>query len=316
MQLKQSFIIICLLIVNYSLINCSNTKIKKNSLNAKSNLREEFQSKSKQDGDDIEEINVEDKLREIIKEDYPDFVKDLGDGIKDPKFRKAIRHLSKLNKVVYKKLNVLTLTSQPTQNEIDIDSSLRFPLTNENRATTILNCGQNPVTIIGKPIITAANGKFVIDGHHRWSTVYVTNPNCLMTAIDLSNVRYPFNALKSVQLGIAAGVDKFGKEITKIPIETVQGKNLFKVTETELKAYVVKNIKENIVPIFTKFDKTLITKENIADYFWKNVLLMKKNCKILNGAPGRGLMPQTDLTVNYRNVSVNVDAFLLKEFMK
>ena len=88
-----------------------------------------------------------------------------------PKFRNAIRHLSKLNKVVYKKLNVLTLTSQPTQNEIDIDSSLRFPLTNENRARTILNCGENPVTIIGKPIITAANGKFVIDGHHRWSTV-------------------------------------------------------------------------------------------------------------------------------------------------
>ena len=87
MQFKKSFILICLLIVNYSLINCSNTKIKKNSLNAKSNLREEFQSKSKQDVEDIniEEINLEeDKLREIIKEDYPDFVKDLGDGIKDP----------------------------------------------------------------------------------------------------------------------------------------------------------------------------------------------------------------------------------------
>ena len=310
MQLKQSFIIICLLIVNYSLINCSNTKIKKNSLNAKSNLREEFQSKSKQDKEDIEEINVEDKLREIIKEDYPKFVKDLGDGIKDLKFRNAIRHLSKLNKVYYKQLVVPVLRLLPTQNEIDIDASLRFPLSDEKTARTYLQCGKNPVIVAGKPIVSAGNGRFVIDGHHRWSQVYITNPKCQMSTIDLSNVRHPFNALKSVQLGIAAGVDKLGKEITQIPIETVKGKNLFTLTETDFKAYVVKNIQENIVAIFTEFDKKLKTKENIADYFWKNVLLMKKFNSIIAGAPGRGLMPQTDLTVHYKEVSVNVDGFL------
>ena len=311
MQFEKSFILICLLIVNYSLINCSNNKIKKNSLNSKSNLREGSQSiPKKSTNDTVKLYPEEDKLREIIKEDYPKFVKDLGDGIKDPKFRNAIRHLSKLNKVYYKQLVVPVLRLLPTQNEIDIDASLRFPLSDEKTARTYLQCGENPVTIIGKPIITAANGKFVIDGHHRWSAVYVTNPNCLMTAIDLSNVNQPFNALKSVQLGIAAGVDKLGKEITQIPIETVKGKNLFTLTETDFKAYVVKNIQENIVAIFTEFDKKLKTKENIADYFWKNVLLMKKFNSIIAGAPGRGLMPQTDLTVNYKEVSVNVDGFL------
>jgi hypothetical protein len=297
--------------VNYSLINCSNNKIKKNSLNSKSNLREGSQSiPKKSTNDTVKLYPEEDKLREIIKEDYPKFVKDLGDGIKDPKFRNAIRHLSKLNKVYYKELLVPVYRLLPTQNEIDIDASLRFPLSDEKTARTYLKCGINPIIVAGKPIVSAGNGKYVIDGHHRWSQVYITNPKCQMSTIDLSNVKHPFNALKSVQLGIAAGVDKLGNEITKIPIETVQGKNLFKVTETELKDYVVKNIKENIVAIFTEFDKKLKTKENIADYFWKNVLLMKKFNSNIAGAPGRGLMPQTDLTVNYKEVSVNVDRFL------
>jgi hypothetical protein len=254
----------------------------------------------------------EDKeLKELLKEDYPAFVKDLGVNIKDQKFRAAIRSLSELKKVNTENLAVPVLNLIPTQNEVDVDKSLKFPLTSASSARMALFCSE-PIRILNSPIVTAANGRYVIDGHHRWSQTYAVNPKCEMASLDLTDIKNPINALKSTQLAIASGKDKDGKDITTIPFATVQGKNLLKIGESDLKEYVVKTLKDDVLEVFKEFKSSLDTKEKVADYIWENVSEMQKSNQPIEGAPGRGVMPQTDLAPFWFDHAINTDKVLPK----
>jgi hypothetical protein len=246
------------------------------------------------------------ELKQILKEDYSTFVKALGDNINDPKFRAAIKSLSDKAKVHTKNLSVPVLNLLPTQNEVDVDKSLKFPLTNVSSAKVTLFCNA-PIRILNNPIVTAADGKYVIDGHHRWSQIYSVNPKCEMAAIDLTDIKDPINALKSAQLAIATGTDKDGNKITTIPFATVQGKNLLKINESELKEYVVKTTTDDVLQVFKDFEKSLDSKQKVADYIWKNVKQMQTNNQPVKGAPGRGVMPQTDLAPFWYDNVVNTD---------
>lgn len=246
------------------------------------------------------------KVKSILKEAYPIFMRSLGENIKDHKFRDAIRSLASHKKVNFKKLAVPVMILLPTQNEIDVDKSLKYTLTNVASAKAFLECSE-PIKIMGLSIVTSAYGKYVIDGHHRWSQVMSINPDCEMAAIDLTDVKDPMNALKSTQLGIAAGKDKNGNEISSIPVSVVKGRNLLKICEEDLKAYVVKTLTDDVLDVFNKFDPSLSCKEEVAQYIWENVQSMQENNQPVTGAPNRGLMPQTDLVVNWKDNAVNVD---------
>jgi hypothetical protein len=248
----------------------------------------------------------DDNLKAILKDDYQTFVKKLGENIKDPKFRAAIRSLSAKNKVNFADIAAPVSTLIPTQNEIDVDKSLKFPLTTTASASAYLNC-EKPITIAGKGIVTADGGHYVIDGHHRWSQVYSINPLCEMAALDLADIKDPINALKGTQLGIASGKDKDGSEINAIPIALVQGKNLLTISEVDLKAYVVKTLTNPVLDVFKAWDEELDTKVKVADYIWGNVSDMRMENQPVAGAPGRGFMPQTDLVVNWTENAVNAD---------
>jgi len=254
--------------------------------------------------------NIEDKdLQSILKDDYVDFVKELGHNITDPKFRAAIRSLSSINKVYTKNLNLTVTELLPTQNEIDVDKSLKYPLTKAESARKYLNC-KKPIKILDFPIVTSTEGKYLIDGHHRWAQVYSINPKCNMTSIDLTDITNPINALKSTLLGIAAGKDQKGNEITKIPISKVEGKNLLKIPKKNLIEYVKKTLNADVLKVFNEYNQEIKNDSDVAEYIWKNVNLMQIYNLPIKGAPGRDIMPQTDISVNWVENTVNVDDVL------
>ncbi len=287
---------------NFSSIACAKAKIKKSTVNTSKNTKTETRNKAKTE-------DVQDDLLKILKDDYPTFVKNLGDNIKDPKFRAAIKSLSTANKVNSTIITVPVVYSIPTQNEIDVEKSLKLALTSVASARDFLFC-TGPVRIANKTIVTSAGGKYVIDGHHRWSQVYSINSKCSMAALDLTDIKDPINALKGTQLGIAAGQDKNGNDITSIPVAIVEGKNLLKFSQADLSAYVLQTITADVLKVFKEFNAAIDTNQKVADYIWTNIALMQKNNQPISGAPGRSVMPQTDLAVNWSSVAVNTDKVL------
>ena len=70
----------------------------------------------------------------------------------------------------------------PTQNEISLKDSLEKPVANKFNCMYDLIKGQS--VRLGIPIITC-NGKFIIDGHHRWLQAACVNPDATMETLDL-----------------------------------------------------------------------------------------------------------------------------------
>lgn len=241
------------------------------------------------------------KVKVIVKEAYASFIKDADAEAKSQKdvFTKAVETLAASNKVtitpVDKGINVKKLA--PTQNEIDVNKSIDFPLSKAEILESYIKCAGGFVTV-KEPIYAAvANGKnWVIDGHHRWSQVYFVNPNCAIAAKELKptkNYTDPISVLKTSQLAIAANLHS-------IPQETVQGQNLLKINEVDLKKLitghsnitnVIATLKKNGIKLS---GKDIATADDAAQYFWNNVHEMQTGSQPATGAPERGLMPQFD----------------------
>ena len=228
--------------------------------------------------------------------DYSLFVKELGNNIKDPKFINAIKSLSDQYPLNFKTVNPVVGELKPSQNEIDVNKSLKFPLTNADSARICLKGGV--IAVAGKRIITGGGGKFIIDGHHRWSQVCALNPEAKIAAIDLSDIKDPMKALKATQLGIAA-------DLGKIDTAEVEGDNLLKMSKDTLINYVVKTITPNVLEEFKKAGKG-DSPEAVGQFIWTNVDKMQKDNQPVSGAPERGIMPQTDDATNWQNLAPNV----------
>jgi hypothetical protein len=199
----------------------------------------------------------------------------------------------------------LTLTSitadvatlVPTQNQIDLTASLKFPLQNPAQLEDYFNGGTNEP--YANPVVTANNGTYIVDGHHRWSAIVLINPYTRVTALDLGYVPTPQTALKEAQVGVMA--DKgFLKSAT------VEGENLYTIGETTFKDRVREFIATGTDPkkemaIFGKylgFDPGVTPLERqyaiVEDYLWGNVVRMRERNPYIPGAPSRSVMPQTD----------------------
>jgi hypothetical protein len=221
----------------------------------------------------------------------------LGDNIKDPKFLDAIKSLSGDMPVKTSAISPVCTDLQPTQNEVVMDKSLSYPLKDAASADACLKGGV--VAPAGKSIVTGGGGKFVIDGHHRWSQVFCMNPEAKIKAIDLTDIKKPLEALKATQIGIAA-------QTGTVPTAAGGGVNLFQVGESELKKYVIDNIAEPVIEVFKKYEKG-DTPEAIADYIWGNVETLKKTSPPVSGAPKRDVMPQTDDAPEWVDNTFNVE---------
>ena len=241
--------------------------------------------------------NEEDEIKRLLKIDYSTFVKELGDNIKDPKFIAAIKTLSDKHPINFATSNPTVGDLQPTQNEIDVDKSLKFPLTNPQSAEQCLKGGL--IAVAGRRIITGGGGKFIIDGHHRWSQVAALNPEAKIAAIDLTDVKNPIKALKATQLGIAA-------DLGKVPVAKVEGTNLLKINKDTLIKYVEKTITTEVIEVFKKYNKGDNAKE-IGEFIWDNVDKMQSDNQPIPGAPKRDIMPQTDDATKWQDLAPNAD---------
>lgn len=231
------------------------------------------------------------KLKGILKQNYTNFVAALGSFARDPKFRSFVKGTEGVKSTV--KLTAIPVTKLiPTQNEIDVDKSLKFPLTKAEAAAYALKGGSVKVAA---PIIVF-NGKYIIDGHHRWSQLYAINKEASIVAYNFTNpeIQNPLDALKATQLAIiSAGA-------SKIPSNSVEGQNLLKMDEGKLKYYVMKTITQAVLYAFEESGKiqaegdATAFKKAVADYIWNNVESMQQTSQPVSGAPGRGVMPQAD----------------------
>jgi len=228
---------------------------------------------------------------------YDEFVSQLGDLAKDPKVQAFIKS-GKADgdqaddQLVASKAQIKVTDLRPTQNEIDVNGSLKWPLT---KTDSLMNCLKKGVVTIKAPVVTY-NGKYIIDGHHRWSQLYSMNKEGVLDCIDLKGPKInPIDVLKIVQLAIAA-------DLGKVPTASVQGKNLLKLDGKGVSEFVMNTITPECVNVFKKMRGNVLgqaTKESIAGkIITPNVMEMQKTSQPVPGAPKRDVMPQTDDATN------------------
>jgi hypothetical protein len=233
---------------------------------------------------------------------YEQFVQKLGDNAKDPKTRSFINAglkdgYSDDDKFSFSSKDLAVKDLVPTQNEVDIDKSLAFPMKKDPGKFVTYNSGDGPFTL-GSPIVTY-KGKYVIDGHHRWSQLYACNADATIKAIDIDIANLePLDVLKAVQASIAITTGD-------VPVQSVQGTNLLTVDDATLSKWI-DGVGESFFDAI-KADKAVMdkmksvtksdeddVKKLVKEYIIRNVKVMQANSQPVPGAPKRNFMPQTD----------------------
>jgi len=270
---------------------------------------------------------------------YEKYVTWLGSNASDPKVQKFLSH--GLNKYdgdgnddafAIKKVAIPVVKLKPTQNEIGVEGSLIWPLKKNPDQFVEYAGATGPVMPPSGPNqkepIVIFNGQWVIDGHHRWSTLYACNAKASIVCFNITaNFKLgPLGALKAVQTAIA-------KEIGKVPQESASGANLLEAGEADVKGWINKNLNPQVIPLIkkdpavsakvfgtkeptvtegiadmipgtsaNKMKKAIASGEGfegspdvvaVANYVWGNVSVMQKSAQPPAGAPDRDFMPQT-----------------------
>jgi hypothetical protein len=161
----------------------------------------------------------------------------------------------------------------PTQMDIDMGSSLGDQMTNKWDPPSTEAALQRVITMPSPggviPLLTY-NNKYILDGHHRWSQVMMTNPDGLMTTQNLSGPALPTAevALKATQLAIAALAGNVVTKGTKI--------NLLSFPEEAMGQYVRDNITPEVLELLVQYEKiTKPDKEEAAQYYMGNLAAIK-----------------------------------------
>ena len=240
---------------------------------------EDIQVNTKNIEDDPEAMKVYNKMIELIQDkDYDETVDFVDEIVKDPKLKFLLGlgfggDFSNL-KLKLKKTNIPAKRLIPTQSEIGTDETLKYLVQGKD-----IDVCFEKTTIVKKPIVTF-QGTFIIDGHHRWSQIFVTNPDANIVCIDITGNLSPLSMLKAVQCTIGSNT---GKLIRK----DIQGKNLYDTTEKELRKYFKDNlsdtVRENLLKYYEDPEGSLV----------QNVIQLQRNNKPILNAPDRGEMPQT-----------------------
>lgn len=249
--------------------------------------------------------------------DYTSFVNSLSTNASDPKtkaFLKAGKIDGDANDEVFKfaQTAIPVQNLQPTQNEIDVDGSLSYPM--GDFATFKKYVMPSGALTIKAPVVTY-NGKYVIDGHHRWSQLYACNPDAQINCLDIQLPGLnPLDVLKAVQASIAVAKGE-------VPKATVKGSNLLTLDEAGLNGWIEKNVnlafyarlaadKEVLSTVKSKSGDLKEAPERdkpeadeasyqeaqkvVPKYMWSNVTKMRSTSQPVAGAPSRDVMPQTD----------------------
>ena len=258
--------------------------------------------------------------------DYVQFVKTLGANAADKKVRAFIA--AGLKDTAGEADDMFTFGApnyypvaklRPTQSEIDVDKSLKFPMAEEPKA--FIPYLKNPggdYTIKGPIVIY--NEEFVIDGHHRWSSIYCCDRTAKIQAVNITTKTPldPIDILKAMQASIAI-------QTKSVPTEDVKGANLLSMSDGELKGWLNKTVKPEFLQLWTdalggfeqlnnrliqltgekeKPNKNSINEigsmayaillASLSNYLWANISKLQTDSRPAEGAPVRNFMPQTD----------------------
>ena len=167
----------------------------------------------------------------------------------------------------------------PTQFDIDMEKSLGDQMINRFKGTQFAL--EEPVHMGSKegriPVLVFDN-KYILDGHHRWSQVVMTNPGAKMAVDNLSAPAFGSGqkgaelALKATQLGIAGLAGNVVTNDTNV--------NLLTVDPNTLKQYVLKRISDDVLQLLASTGKIAKPDRNLAaDMYVKNLQLVQKATK-------------------------------------
>jgi CheY-like chemotaxis protein len=167
-----------------------------------------------------------------------------------------------------------------TQAEIGFGNSLADQVQNKYDATkTALGLNGTPIVMSSKsgPVpILVYNGKYVLDGHHRWSQIMMVNP---AGEVKIDNLTGPAidneeEALKTMQFAIAAMADKV---VTK-PFE---GENLMAANEQQVANFVLENITDEVLQLLVQAQKIPKPDKQLAAKY------IAGNLSVIKGAAGK-----------------------------
>lgn len=232
--------------------------------------------------------NRKQELERYLKnKKYPDYIKTLEEMVSDPKTKALVEEgfggdLGDIQlKFSEKTISVKRLL--PTQNEISLESSLKHCLINKETISKFLD-GEGIVTKF--PLVTF-NENYVIDGHHRWSEVFIVNPKAKMVCVNYNGDMSPIQMLKATQGAIAASTGD-------VPESKRKGQDIYSVDEDNIRKYIDETITDDVIDIFVNKIFDIDNKEDVVDYLVDNCLQLKNDYPPIKYAPDRELMPQTD----------------------
>ena len=223
----------------------------------------------------------------LKNKNYPDYVATLNKMLDDPKAKTLLQDgfggiLGNL-KLKFSVKNIAAKSLRPTQSEIDISKSIKHGLTKIESINKDFN---KEIIINSMPLITF-RGNYVIDGHHRWAEVVAFNPDGKMVCFDYDGDISPIQMLKALQGAIAAVMADNNGNNEKIPSGKTQDKNLFDMSEKDIRNYIEKTIVDEVKEALLKHNTTI---DNLVE----NIISMQNNNYPETNMPSRGEMPQTD----------------------
>lgn len=143
----------------------------------------------------------------------------------------------------------------PTQAEIGFSNSLADQMKNAYGATeAALGLKGTPIIMPSPddppPAILVWNGRYILDGHHRWSQVMMTNPTGEVAIDSMTGpaLNSEEDALKMTQLAIAINAKNV---VTK----DFKGANLMDVSADEVYSFVYNNITDEVINLLWKAGK-------------------------------------------------------------
>ena len=221
---------------------------------------------------------------------YEAFVERLGEAARDPKLRAVLigglLDGEKLDDMVqHGDIMRMSQNLTPIQHEIDLEKSLEWVGQHPENVPLMLRGGTlGPEHFGGVPLVTGY-GQYLIDGHHRWSQVYMINPEARMDCINL-HIEDPRVALRRSQVAIAAMTGE-------VPVAKVEpGKNIYTMSPEEIRATIPRYLSHKFYQAFyDTYPDRFRTKEDVHDHIYKNIIMMRRQNPPQTDI-GRELMPQ------------------------
>jgi len=240
----------------------------------------------------VREDATDDKLSDLSDKfdngSIEDYVSDLQKYLTDPKVVAVIKAGQTDGDPGDEKLSagetsIAAKELKPTQNEIGAEESLKNILTDKYGSLDGFLRGK---ASFPTPVITY-NGKFVIDGHHRWSQVYAANPDAEVPVLDIKGNLEPEQILKAVHAAIAATAGK-----TDTRDANLAAGNLLAFNEQNVRDMVSTFLTDKAREVWAAYG--FDSDEQIADHIVTNVNTMLAKSKPPEWAPERSSMPQPE----------------------